>query len=266
MSPQDVIEPRAAHAFRCKAARFAEYRTVTVDGALCIVGSGIRGEHKTRLFFDRVDNTKLLLSLLELYEKLGDGLYNHVDARISNEQIAAIVEWCSLYGLPMEERGSADSDSSYPLWTDNGLIGFRVSSFYNRLRDLYTCYELWCRIAFGDVPNNYYSTHSISVQECYSHLKARMVTLDIKLCPNFENDPPTFTYECDGYIETAKAQLFLLCCTNPGAPVIGACSVCGKPFPKRRKNNTLCDDCHRRAYERTRAKRKKEASKHAKDN
>lgn len=95
----------------------------------------------------------------------------------------------------------------------------------------------------------------ITVNQCRSYLQSNFLLLDIRRTPVFDTDPPTYRLVCPDLLEIAMAQMFFECMNTDGYN-IGVCAVCGSPFPKTRKNNTLCEECQRTKYQRTRDKQR----------
>ena len=182
-----------------------------------------------------------------MYERLSADLYGHVPERITENDIELIAAWCVHYGMPME---------SIELWEKHSRIGFRLDTFYNRLLKLYNCYLLWRVLYLGDISDkNFYVSNKITVRQCRSYLQANMAMLDIRMVPVFDTEPPTFQLVCPDLLEIALAQMYFECMRTDGYN-IGVCAVCGAPFPKTRKNNTLCEECQRTKYQRTRDKQR----------
>ena len=248
--PNDYIENMPMQTLTCKAARFQVYQSEIIDGKIYIIGKGKAEDDKPTLFFDKCCRSDLLISLLTLYERLDTVLYGHFDERVRSADIARICDWCSRYGMPME-ASTADENS---IWMKYGKIGFLASAFYSQLHELYTCYLLWRRIElpYTDQGNFYAKT---PVDECKSILGAHMDTVDMRLRPDFSQYPPTYSLECENYMAVAKAHMFFICMSCEFA-FIGVCAVCGKPFTKTRKNNTLCEECQKTKSKRSRARKR----------
>ena len=87
------------------------------------------------------------------------------------------------------------------------------------------------------------------------YLKTNMALLNIRMMPVFDTELPTYQLVCPDLLEIAMAQMFFECMNTDGYN-IGVCTVCGSPFPKTRKNNTLCEECQRTKYQRTRDKQR----------
>lgn len=248
LTPREFIEETSTQSFSCKAAHFQAYQSGIIDGRLHIYGVGKSLGNKGTIFIDQRDKNDLLISLLQLYEHLDPTLYGHFDERVQDVDISRIIYWCNRYGLPME-ASTLEEDS---LWKKHGKVGFWVSDFYNRLHNLYTCYLLWLRIEYEDTEDdNFYS--KTSIDECKAILQGHMLTLDIRLHPDFSQYPPTFHLDCENYMAVAYSQMFFQCMSHE-APYIGVCAVCAQPFAKRRKNNTLCPECQSTKSKRSRDK------------
>lgn len=251
MKPENFIANYPAQTFSCFASRFKSFKVEEIDGHLYIVGAGLLDDKNKTFIADKASSTELLVSLLNLYEQLSPDLHGHVDERITNVDEALIMDWCIRYGTPMEDGGSTGSPlDDDTIWRKYGKVGFRISVFYARLFDLYDCYMLWRRVSCNDTSvKNDRAVYSI--ESCTEILQGRMLTMDVRLRPNFECYPPTIKYECGDYMAVAKAHMFFLCVSSD-APYVGVCEVCGKPFAKMRKNNTQCSLCQRTKSQRSR--------------
>ena len=251
MKPGNLIMDYPAQSLTCCASKFKTYTVEQIDGHLYTIGAGRIGDEKETFKMDKMSSTTMLVSLLVLYEQLTPNLYGHVEERITNLDESYIMNWCIANGTPLETGGSdgsiADADS---IWSKYGKVGFRIDSFYNQLHDLYQCYMLWRRLSCDDTTkeNPYTDT---PLETCKESLYVRMLTMNVRLRPNFECYPPTFYLECADYMAVAKAHMFFLC-VSADAPYVGVCEVCGKPFAKMRRNNTQCETCQRNKSQRSR--------------
>lgn len=244
MRPNEIIDTHATQAFSCYTVWCASYAAKSYDGVLYLVGKGKKDDKKA-IAFEKIGRTNILNTLLRLYERLSSDLYGHVAEKITERDIELISEWCIHYGIPMETE---------ELWEKHSQIGFRLDTFYNRLRKLHNSYLLWRVLYLGDISDdNFYVSSKATIGQCQSYLQADMATLDIHLSPVFETEPPTYRLVCPDLLEIAMAQMFFECMNTDGYN-IGVCAVCGSPFPKTRKNNTLCEECQRTKYQRTRDK------------
>ena len=121
---------------------------------------------------------------------------------------------------------------------------------------LYNCYLLWRVLYLGDISEkNFYVANKITIAQCKMYLKTNMALLNIRMMPVFDTELPTYQLVCPDLLEIAMAQMFFECMNTDGYN-IGVCTVCGSPFSKSRKNNTLCEDCQRTKYQRTRDKQR----------
>lgn len=246
MSPYAFIDTHATQEFTCLTAWCGRYAAETYDGMLYLVGKE-KKEDKKVITYEKVGQTNILNTLLRLYERLGDDLYGHIAERITDEHIELISEWCIRYGMPME---------SEELWDKHSRIGFRLDTFYNRLHKLHSSYLLWRVLYLGDIDErNFYVSNKVTVKQCRSNLQAHMATLNIRMAPVFETEPPSLQFVCPDLLEIAMAQMYFECMRTDSYN-IGVCTVCGSPFPKTRKNNTLCEECQRTKYQRTRDKQR----------
>ena len=108
----------------------------------------------------------------------------------------------------------------------------------------------------GDISEkNFYVSNKTTIAQCRMYLKTNMALLNIRMMPVFDADLPTYQLVCPDLLEIAMAQMFFECMNTDGYN-IGVCAVCGAPFPKTRKNNTLCEECQRTKYQRTRDKQR----------
>lgn len=269
LRPRDLIEDFPVQAFTCNVARFPAYQAEIIDDLLYIVGVSNAEDDEKHFFIESCDETSLFISLLQLYERLSSLRYGYSSAPVQSVDIAHIINWCSVHGMPMEapaiemdsfclKHGEDGMPMKAPtikrntIWLKYGKVGFLVSAFYNQLHDLHTCYQLWRRIEFKDTEkHNFYA--KTPIDKCKSMLQGHMLTLSIQLYPDFSRYPPTFYLRCDNLMAVAKAQLFFLCMSK-GVSYLGVCAVCGEPFAKSRKNNTLCPECQRVKYRRSRDK------------
>lgn len=246
MSPYAFLDNHATQGFSCLTAWCGRYAAETYDGILYLVGKEQKEEKKV-ITNEKIGLTNILNTLLRLYERLSDDLYGHVVERITEKDIELIAEWSVRYGMPME---------SGELWEKHSRIGFRLDTFYNRLHKLYNCYLLWRVLYLGDISEkNFYVSNKITINQCRTSLQANMALLNIRMMPVFDTDPPTYQLVCPDLLEIAMAQMFFECMNTDGYN-IGVCTVCGSPFPKTRKNNTLCEECQRTKYQRTRDKQR----------
>lgn len=246
MGPYAFLDNHATQEFSCLTAWFGRYAAETHDGILYLVGKE-RKEDKKVVTSEKIGLTNILNTLLRLYERLSDDLYGHVVERITEKDIKLIAEWCVRYGMPME---------SSELWEQHSRIGFRLDTFYNRLHKLYNCYLLWRVLYLGDISEkNFYVSNKTTIAQCRMYLKTNMALLNIRMMPVFDADLPTYQLVCPDLLEIAMAQMFFECMNTDGYN-IGVCTVCGSPFPKSRKNNTLCEECQRTKYQRTRDKQR----------
>ena len=244
MNTDLFVDAHPTQCFSCIVNNCSEYKSEVIDNQLFIVGTKPK-EDKKLCTFKRTDRTNILSSLLLLYEQLTDGVYGHPE-KLTGADIERICKWCIAYGMPAEASGDAD------IWMKYGKVGFLASSFVNRLHDIYTCYLLWRKVYLHDTDiRNFYVEKNISDEQCIEFLKFHMMQLNIKLAPDFSVSPPTFFLMCDDLLEVAKAQLFFECMSTDSYSV-GVCVACGAPFPKKRKNNTLCEACQKTKYQRTR--------------
>lgn len=255
MKPENFIANYPAQTFSCSASRFKSYKVEEIDGHLYIIGAGLLEAKKKTFIVDKASSTELLVSLLNLYEQLSPNLLRHVDERITNVDEALIMDWCIRYGTPMESGGATGSPlDDDTIWRKYGKVGFRIADFYARLYDLYDAYMLWRRVGCNDTSKA--NTHADRpIESCKESLHVRMLTMDVRLRPNFECYPPTITYECGDYMAVAKAHMFFLCVSSD-TPYVGVCQVCGKPFAKMRKNNTQCSFCQRTKSQRSRREKR----------
>ena len=243
-----LIDGHPTQSFSCPMIYISECRAETINGKLYIVATKPK-ENQKAFAFDKNSRTNILSSLLVLYEKLSDDIYAHIE-NITEEDIIHICDWCVEYGMPTEAMGDDD------IWMKDGKIGFVASDFCNRLHHLYTCYLLWRKIYLHDCDDSNYLVRScVSEDECRAHLGTHMASLNIHLTPDFSVNPPTFVLTCPDLLEVAKAQMFFECMATDSYSV-GVCSACGSPFPKKRKNNTLCEACQKTRYQRTREKQR----------
>ena len=115
---------------------------------------------------------------------------------------------------------------------------------------------LWRVLYLGDISEkNFYVSNKTTIAQCRMYLKTNMALLNIRMMPVFDADLPTYQLVCPDLLEIAMAQMFFECMNTDGYN-IGVCAVCGAPFPKTRKNNTLCEECQRTKYQRTRDKQR----------
>lgn len=252
MTPLTMIGQTYTQKFKARTGFFGSYaETVFADYGRCIVGVPNKGGG-TSLGMVECSDTSLLISLLSLYEQMKEYELKDAAETMDQDDVGHIIEWCRANGLPFESAKS-EEDS---LWLKHRAIGFNIANFYARLNDLYTAYLLWRRVYNMDSGDtNFYSRNHISVEQCKESLHVRMLTMRIRVSPDFSTEPPRFFLECDDLMDAAKAQLFFLCMATDSS-VIGVCSVCGTPFRKMRKNHVLCENCQRTKYQRSRDKKR----------
>lgn len=254
MTPLTMIGHTYTQAFKALTGKFRHYEVmVFLEHGRCIIAVPMEGEKKAYSYIE-YSNTSHLISLLTLYEKMQryNTAPNEID--ITEEDTKSIIEWCEIYGLPMEmDFGDVNSNS---LWMKYRKIGFSISTFYRLLHELYTTYSLWKRIYKNDMDNsNYYVKNNVSIEQCREFLQGHMITLSIRVSPDFSVDPPSFFLECDNLLAVAKAQLLFICMSADGSGM-GVCTVCSAPFQKMRKNHVLCEQCQRTKYQRSRDKKR----------
>lgn len=252
-----AIKPDAhtTQALSCYVANIAEYKSMTIDGKLYIVGTE-KSKDKRLYTFEELKSTSLLHSLLLLYESLDIHGSSYrpekYDTVVTEHDLNAIIEWCKEHGMPIEDDNS--------LWMQHGKIGFEAAAFYRRLDDIYTCYLLWRKLYLKDEsPENYYVKHGTSDEQCRLYLETRMRLLDVRYVPDFSVEPPSFNVVCNDLFGIAKAQMFIEC-TVQGVYnfTLGICEVCGAVYVKTRKNNTQCPACQKTKVQRMRQRQRLE--------
>ena len=256
MKPSAFIDSHPTQAFSCTMSQFEKYEANSIDGVLYIIGTKTK-EGRKPFLVEKIDRTNLLNSLLSLYECLTPGMVGHVQELITEQDIHFICQWCKEYGTPMED----DTFNADSLWMKHRKVGFSISAFYGRLHSLYSCYLLWRKLYLGDIDKrNFYVAQNVPLKQCREFLQVHMLTLNIRFAPTFESEPPSFHLLCPDMLEIAKAQMYFECMSTDGYSV-GVCAVCGSPFPKTRKNNTLCEACQRTKYQRTRERQRMVANR-----
>lgn len=271
MKPSAYLETHFAQALVCPVYYFKKYEPYTFNGQIYIIGTerddarqNAPNENKlytsmeargkdlpAALLIGKEQRVKtdLLLSLLNLYEKLTPGLYGRW--AFTDHDIELVCAWCSRYGMGANDY-SLDNES---LWMKERKIGFSLRSFYNRLHHMYGNYELWRRVYYDDTDeSNFYARTPI--EECKSMLAGWMMQIDIHLKPDFSVMPAKYLLECPDLLEVAKGQLLFECMVTDEYYTIGICEVCKGRYEKTRKNNTLCPSCQATRYKRTRERQR----------
>lgn len=92
--------------FSCLVVNCTECRSEVIEDKLYIVGTKPK-EDKKLCTFEKTDRTNILSSLLQLYERLSEGVYAH-PKKLTDADIEEICKWCIAYGMPAEASGDAD--------------------------------------------------------------------------------------------------------------------------------------------------------------
>lgn len=182
------------------------------------------------------NNIQMLIAFLRFAESAKSHAGQH------QFQMQSILDFIYAYGFPVTQVIEFTEKNN----GEEKLLGLNVSSFLNRLDNLYVCYALWKALQINDHDLiKRIQPHPLTKAEMQVALEHRLIPR-INLTVLYFDDKPVLTYQAKDMMSLVEAQLAVLASKGDDyldGGCIAYCADCGQPYIKRRSNSTLCEGC-----------------------